>query len=96
MPIEDIETGHQISDEDAQVLIRRTFERTGKFIMHAPVEPILGEVQMYAGLPLRFVRFVTYEEAVADHAMTTDIWGCQHRDVCINPDEYHFEVEVAD
>jgi hypothetical protein len=94
--IEDMETGETMSDEDAQVLIRRTIERSGRFIMHAPNEPRPGEVQMYAGLPLRFVRFVTYEEAVADHKLTTDIWKCEHTDVCIDPDEFHFEVEVAD
>jgi hypothetical protein len=90
--IEHIETGEQISDEVAQDMIRRTIERTGKFLLCSRVKPTLGEVQNYAGLPMRAVRHVSLEEAREHDEATADIW----KDVSFHDDDFHFEVEVAD
>jgi hypothetical protein len=90
--IEHVESGHQISDEDAQEMIRRTIEREGKFFLCAPVKPRIGEVHNYAGLPMRAVRYVSFEEAKAHAEATADIWWNGY----CSKDDYHFEVEVAD
>ena len=78
--------------EEAQEMIRQTIERTGRFLLSSPIEPVPGEIRDFAGLPFRFVRFVTREEADADAASVADIWGSTKA----NDNEYHFEVEVAD
>lgn len=82
--------GNIRTDEEVQEMIRQTIERCGRFVLCAEVAPQIGEVQMFAGLPFRVVRFVSYQ-ACTDNA--PDIWGA---DPCHNPDHFHFEVEVAD
>ena len=84
--------GETMSDEDAQERIRRTIERTGKFILSCAENPKIGEVRFYAGLPFRVVRLVSFEEACRNRC--ADIWGAE---VGIpDPDDFSFEVEVAD
>lgn len=80
--------GEIVSRDAAQDMVRRTIQRYGRFLMSADNPPSPGEVQNFAGLPLRVVRFVTEQEARAEHS--PDIWG-EWVDSA-----YHFEVEVAD
>lgn len=90
----DTVTGKKLSQKEAQKRIRKTIERTGRFLLSSPVEPSPGDIQEYAGLPMRFVRLVTQEEFEEHDAATADIW----REVPPEAEEdcYHFEVEVAD
>lgn len=79
-----------MSIEEAHAAIRKTIERHGRFILGNITQPFIGEVQMWADLPMRVVRFVTHEEAYAERC--PDIWGEEWE----YTEEYYFEVEVAD
>lgn len=89
MPIQHRTRGDILSDEQAQEMIRRTIEQKGRFILHSPIKPTLGEVQNFAGLPMRMVRFVSYEDAKTNEC--PEIWRSG-----LPKGEYYFEVEVAD
>jgi len=82
------EEGEVVDKEQAQEMVRQTIERFGRFLMGADSLPSPGQIQSFAGLPLRMVRFVTEQEARREHC--PDIWG-EWVDSA-----YHFEVEVAD
>lgn len=82
--------GDLMENDEAQRRILATIERTGKFILSAPLQPRIGEVQDFSGLPMRCVRYTTYEAAVANAC--DDLWG--HED--LDPEDFFFEVEVAD
>lgn len=93
MPLINKETGDELSDTEAQERIRQTIARTGRFILFDDVSaPRIGQVEMYAGLPLRVVKFVTFEEAKANAC--EDIWGGEPK--MFDPNACYFEVEVAD
>jgi hypothetical protein len=90
-----INTGHgfvEMSDSEAQDKIRQTIDRHGSFILGCDTRPPIGSVQMYAGLPMRVVRHVTFAEAKAQE--DRDIWPI------VGPmedfDGFYFEVVVAD
>jgi len=86
-------TGKQMSTEEAHAAIAETIKRCGRFILAAPIAPTLGEIQSFAGLPMRAVRYVTFEEYKNDSDASLDIWGV------LSPgqgDDSFFEVEVAD
>lgn len=86
------ETGEVLTDEVSQQLIRETIQRTGRFILHSPIPPTIGEIQEFAGLPFRAVKFVSIEEAKKNHC--PDLWG--EWDSNQEDDKSFFEVEVAD
>lgn len=83
--------GKIVENELAQDMMRRSIERTGKLIMACSELPRIGEVQEYAGLPLRCVRHVSHEEGIVDWKITSDIWGMAY-----NEGDFFFEVQVAD
>jgi len=76
--------------EEAHEAIRQTIARHGRFILGNITRPMIGEVQIWADLPMRVVRFVTCEEAKAERC--PDIWGEGWDDGTF----FYFEVEVAD
>jgi len=92
MALVNLETDEVISNEQAQEWIRLTLERCGRLIMSAPVEPLIGEVQEFAGLPWRVVCHVSIEEAKLYDTLTADIWGSEDFD----GQDFYFEVQVAD
>ena len=83
--------GRKLTQSQAQEKIKLTIERMGYFFLSSDEKPKIGEVQMYAGLPMRAVRHLTYSEAKESSAM--DIWESYAE---LDPLKYHFEVEVAD
>lgn len=83
-------TGKRMTTAEAHEAIRRTFELKGRFILASPIQPELGEVQNYAGLPMRCTRYVTVEDAIQNHV--DEIWGEWESD----HEDFYFEVEVAD
>ena len=91
MPVE--RCGVTMTDEDAQDRLRRTIERCGRIVMACDGPVNIGDVQEYAGLPLRVVRFTTFEDAVKDQEQCGDIWGERN---FLDPMSNYFEVEVAD
>jgi hypothetical protein len=82
--------GDTMTVEQAHEAIRKTIELKGRFILSAEYEVHIGEIQTWAGLPMRVVRFATYQEAVEN--CVEDLWGDLH----IDPECFFFEVEVAD
>jgi hypothetical protein len=82
--------GGRMSYTTAQRRIAETFRRTGIFILGCPCPPQIGEVQTFAGLPMRVVRYCTIEEALENHQ--PDLWG----EVNLPSDDAYFAVEVAD
>ena len=92
MPLVHNKLGLVMSDAEAQDRIRQVIARYGRFILNSSVKPHVGEIGFYAGLPLRMVRFVSFEEAKREECL--DIWppGLVPDD----EDEYYFEVVVAD
>jgi hypothetical protein len=92
MPLEHTKSCRQINDEIAQEMIRRTIERTGKFLLSASVKPTLGEVQNFGGLPMRVIRHVSFGEALAHAKATSDIWLGDY----VDSEDFNFEVVVAD
>ena len=86
--------GEVRTNERAQEMIRESMARNGGwFFMMAYVEPAIGEVQEFAGLPFRVVRYISRTEAEAAEAKTRDIWGSTAENL---EGMFYFEVEVAD
>lgn len=83
--------GNLVSDEEVQEMIRETINRTGRFILDSEIMEPVGTVQFWAGLPFRIVRQVTIEEHRENFC--PDIWGPPEQ---LDPNRFHFEVEVAD
>lgn len=79
-----------MTDELAQQRIAETIRRHGRFILSSFIQPEIGDVQLWAGLPMRCVRYVTKEEAIQNK--DDDLWGKGMDE----SRQYHFEVEVAD
>ena len=86
--------GRVFSQTEAQECIRRSIERFGCMILSADIKPRIGEVQVFAGLPMRCAKFVSAEEGARFHWDTVDIWGDEHQPP--NSNEFFFVVEVAD
>lgn len=82
--------GVTMTEAEGHEAIRKTIERKGRFVLASAVQPEIGEVQTYCGLPMRCVRYVTMQDAVNNHC--EDIWGKW----TWNPHDFYFEVEVAD
>jgi hypothetical protein len=87
------EDGATMTQTEAQDAIRRTIERTGRFILASIFTPEIGQVQDYAGLPMRVVRIVTHADAIEHQNLTKDIWGDWPQ---VDDTEVYFEVVVAD
>ena len=85
-------SGELMTDEKARELFRETIRRCGRFIMASRIQPVMGEVQVWAGMRLRVTGYVTYEENEKDVALCADLWGWDERE----PDDFYFTVEVAD
>jgi hypothetical protein len=77
-----------VDDNEAQEMIQRTVKKFGRFILGCDAKPRIGDIEEFAGLPLRAVKFVTEAEALREHDPAT--WGdwVSYK--------YYFEVEVAD
>ncbi len=88
------EDGRVMTEAEAQECVRRSIERFGCMILSAKVKPRIGEVQEFAGLPMRCAKFVSAEEGARFHFATVDIWGAEHQPP--NSNEFFFIVEVAD
>lgn len=87
MLIDDL--GNTMTDEEAQEMIRETFARKGCFILSSPVQPRIGEVHKFAGLPMRVSGYCTYVDAVKNDEPE---WGQS----ALDPEDFYFYVEVAD
>jgi hypothetical protein len=86
MTLRNLRTGLTMSDEEAQGYMKK-LER---IIFAGPYQPPIGEVRMYAGLPLKVVRYATLEEHMACNPFPE--WP-----PAAPPEGYFFfEVEVAD
>lgn len=97
MALIDENTNKEMTDEQAQELIRQTIERVGKFILSHEIKPKIGQIQEFAGLPMRVVRYVSRDEAIEDDKKTRDLWGKYPTPGNLPPEGlYFFEVEVAD
>ncbi len=97
MALIDESTGEEMTNEQVHELIRQTIERVGKFILSHEIQPAIGQIQEFAGLPMRVVRHVSRDEAIEDGARTGDIWGLYPTPENLPPEGlYFFEVEVAD
>jgi hypothetical protein len=90
MPIQSND-GEIWDDEKAQAAIRETIQRCGRFVLGASLQPRIGEIQEFAGLPLKVTRYVSKEEANRDEDLTADIWQYRRSNYA-----FYFEVEVAD
>jgi hypothetical protein len=88
--MENEDTGEIVTDAQIQELMRDVINKKGRLILSAPYPPQIGEVQVFAGLPMRCVRHVTLQEAVENgtgHPLERS-WP--------DPEQFHFEAEVAD
>ena len=88
--------GEVIDDKEARRRILETIKRCGRFIMQCTTPPPrIGEVQQVGPFPMRCVRIVTYQEALADWRIIEDLRGpCGPCDP--DPENAYFEVECAD
>jgi hypothetical protein len=62
----------------------------GRIILNAYLPPPIGEIQSFAGLPMRVVRWVPIDEAREDFEIDHDDGDA------FDADMFYFEVEVAD
>lgn len=87
-------TGRTMSDRQFQKKIQKFIAAGNKFILCSDIRPEIGEIQMFAGLPFKAVRYVTSEEAHAhyDKPLYTHLFGSRADD----DGQFYFEVEVAD
>jgi hypothetical protein len=94
--MENTETGETMTEEKYQELLREQSRVLGKIILCSWVQPEIGEVQRFAGLPMRCVRHVPNEEAIEYHRAEIEAFP-ECGPICSDcEDKFHFEVVVAD
>jgi hypothetical protein len=94
--MENTETGEVLTYEKYQEHLRKQLHLLGKIILCSWAQPEIGEVQTFAGLPMRCVRHVSNEEAMAHHRAEIAVFP-EHGPLSSDcKDKFHFEVVVAD
>jgi hypothetical protein len=95
--MENTRTGQTMTYEEYQEHLRIESRVLGKIVLCSWVQPEIGDVQPFGGLPMRCVRYVSNEEAMEYHRQEIKLFPEHHTD--IDPDckdKFHFEVVVAD
>jgi hypothetical protein len=88
--------GNRLTEEEVQEMMRKELALTGRIVLCASCAFQVGDIRIFAGLPLRVTRLVPLKEAREYHALIDDARIYKAKSEEFHEDEFHFEVEVAD